>query len=115
MIERVLEVLRSTRFHYGSERELQDGIAQAFDKADIVYAREAILSKRDRPDFLVEKIAIEVKIKAATSALLRQVMRYTEHDLTDIVVVTTPRFAALVPSRMGGKAIHVVGLMGAFA
>lgn len=47
-------------------------------------------SAHDRPDFMVGRIAVEVKVDGGVSPLIRQVWRYAEHDeVAAIVVVTT--------------------------
>ncbi|MDZ7886578.1 MAG: hypothetical protein U5N53_28405 [Mycobacterium sp.] len=74
---RVVDQLESFRYSWSSELELQDAIATALPPFTV--HRELSLSRRDRPDFIVEvdgaRIAVEVKIKGSRNEVLRQLGR----------------------------------------
>lgn len=114
MKEDVCQVLRSTRFRWTTERELQDGIEQLLLARGIGYQREHILSDSDRIDFLLsDGTGIEVKTRGALVPLLAQLGRYSEHDcISSLVVVTARTQLSRLPSSIGGKTIRVVSILG---
>ena len=100
------------RYSYASESELQQGIASVLATAGIEYQREGILSARDRLDFMVGPIAIEVKIADPRAAVLRQLHRYTQHpEVTAIILVTRKARHLDMPATLNGKSIHVASLL----
>lgn len=78
--------------------------------------REKALSRRDRPDFLVNvgmfTIAIEVKVKAPRNTVIRQLGRYAEHDTVDALVFASGRrvLVPTIPSEIHGKPVISVYL-----
>lgn len=98
------------RYHFKDEIELQNSIAKALDS--FAPKREYILSRRDRPDFWIQGVAIEVKIKGSMSSVLLQLERYAQHAQTNgILLVTTRRQHALVmPESINGKPAKAVCL-----
>jgi hypothetical protein len=60
---------------FGTEEELQIGLAKALEAGSVSFRREVALSKRDRIDFMLDDgIGIEVKIDGSISALTRQLL-----------------------------------------
>jgi hypothetical protein len=93
-------------FHFGTERELQDGIASVL--AEIGPHREWAIGG-DRPDFFIDGVAIEVKVDGSLSSLVRQCYRYAQLDeVVAIVVVTNRHRLARLPAAMNGKPVLVV-------
>lgn len=91
-----------------SEVELQAWIARVLDAHGIAHVREAALGDAGRPDFLVGRVAVEVKVGGSRTALIRQVQRYAAHpDVSEVVVVTT-RLAHRLPATLAGKPVGVV-------
>lgn len=77
--------------------------------------REFVLSKQDRPDFLIDGcVAIEVKMRASGSAVLSQLARYATHRRVKAIVVATPRLTSLagMPAEILGVAVRVVATPG---
>jgi len=108
----LLEALRSVRFRYSSEDDLQLGIDGLLKERGFVFQREVRLNPRCRIDFLVDPgIGIEVKIDGSVDELGRQVLRYLAHEqVKEIVVVSTRASHRDLPSEMEGKRISVVYL-----
>lgn len=77
--------------------------------------REKALSRRDRPDFLVNvgmfTVAIEVKVQASRSSVIRQLGRYAEHSSVDALLFASGR-RTLVPAMP--QEIHGKPLISAF-
>lgn len=88
-LHQVMDVLRSTRFLWATEDELQRGVAEAFAAAGLGFVREARLDSHSRPDFLVGRVAVEVKVAGAQGAVYRQLARYARSDQVDAVVLVT--------------------------
>jgi len=115
----VAEHLGSFAYRWTTEVELQEAIWSILSdrfSAD----RERALSRRDRPDFIVDvdgvTVAIEVKIAGARNAVLRQIGRYAEHDTVDAIVLASGRrvLAAGIPESIHGKpvmSVHLGGLL----
>lgn len=113
-IEKLSNLLTGYRFHFVSEKDLQNGIETILTQAGIPYHRETALSAPDRPDFIIEDgIALEVKIKGSLADLLRQASRYAEHaEVTGILVVGTPHWFSRVPATLSGKPVRALRLLG---
>lgn len=104
-------LLSSYRYRFASESQLQEGIERVFLNHSIDYQREPVITQRDRPDFMVGKTVVEVKIKGTLNALLRQIARYAEHDQVDrILVVGSPHWLNGVPTTLGNKPIDFLRL-----
>ncbi len=109
-------LLSGYRFAFTDEAMLQRGIAEVLTGAGYVVKREKRLSRKDRPDFMVEDgVAIEVKIDGSLTSVMRQLSRYAENvTVGAIVFVTTRATQALrVPKEFCGKPVRTVLLAGA--
>jgi hypothetical protein len=116
MIDKILNALRSTRFRFTSEAELQEGISQALTAAGILHKTEVILGPRDRVDFWIDVgIALEVKVDGSLSLVTRQLHRYAQYErVNEIILVTSRRLHDHLPTMfMNGKRIHVIVVRGA--
>ncbi len=111
MRERIIKELMSRRFEYQCEDDLQQAIASVLSDCSIPFVREHRMNAKDRPDFTVEKIAVEVKIEGSVTAVTRQLHRYAQLDEVDEVVLVTSRSKhRSVPREMNGKPVSVVYL-----
>lgn len=108
-LQEILERLGRYRFNFVSESDLHDAIAAVLDNGFIDFQREVILSPRDRIDFLIGTVGIEVKVGGSSAAVEAQVRRYTESERVDAVVLVTScaRHAAIARS-FNGKPVHVI-------
>jgi hypothetical protein len=70
-------------------------------------------NRRDRPDFIVGRIAVEVKIGGSPHELLRQLARYSQHDVFDELVAVVSRVGLTrLPKTLNRKPLHVALHMG---
>jgi hypothetical protein len=104
-------ILEHTSFRYADEAELQAGIAQALDDMGFAAQREVRLTPASRIDFLYvdvhgHRIGIEVKIAGAPVSVGRQLARYAPH-VDGLVLATTRRTHAQIPTTLGGKPVRV--------
>ena len=106
-------LMHATRFRYVDERELQDQIENdVLRPHGIAYAREVILSPKDRIDFLCGSVGIEVKIAGSIQAVQRQLWRYAAQDrITNLILVTTRAKHKDIPSEILGKRVRTVHLL----
>jgi hypothetical protein len=112
-IDAVRAVLEGKRYRHANEHQLQDGIELVLQRAGIIFDREVILSPRDRIDFLVGGVGIEVKCEGGLSAVARQLLRYTIHpQIESILLVSSRSQLSVVPSMLGGKPVQVLVLLG---
>jgi hypothetical protein len=119
-IAAIVRALTRRRFRASNERELQDCIAQAFafellSENGPAFRREVRLSSADVVDFMVEDVAVEVKMQGSLAAVTRQLHRYAQHDdVRALVLVTSLQRLGNQPEQMNGKPLRVVNVGGAF-
>jgi hypothetical protein len=111
--EELVAQIERHRFDIVSEARLQFGLDVLLTNLAVGYEREVRLSPKDRIDFLTRAgIGIECKIQGGVTPLLRQLMRYAEHErVRELVLVTSRLRLAAVPETMNGKRIHVAVLL----
>ena len=107
----IIKTLEGYEFSYTCEEELQKAIASALTASSIPHQREYRLNERDRLDFKVETIAIEVKVKGSLTETVRQVARYLlAPEIHSLIVVTTKAAHRGLPQNLNGKPIFVLYL-----
>ncbi len=115
---RLREILGTYRYNFASERDLQDGIAQVLFQRGIRFAREVRLppakkGEQDIPDFMVDGIAVEVKVDGGLSDVTRQLHRYAQHkEVQALLLVTSRSQLGNQPGKMSGKPVMVLALLG---
>lgn len=96
-----------------SEEALQEAIARVFDETGIRYEREVRLSERDRIDFMLGSLGIEVKIEGSVHQVTRQLQRYAQYDrVGSLLLVTSRSKLSAVPRELSGKRVDVQVLFG---
>ena len=108
---RIIAALSSVRMPaQPEERDIHAAVAEALAGAGLEYAHEYRLGPRNRIDFLVGRVGIEVKKgRPAASRLVAQLRRYLESDALDGAIVVTQRATAL-PDTICGKPVCQVSL-----
>lgn len=109
LVESVYKCIQRRRLNLNSEAALQLDIENAFKEDGIVFEREVILSKKDRPDFMCGCIAVEVKIKGSAKSIYRQCERYCQHGLVEALILVTNRSMGL-PEEINGKPCYLINL-----
>lgn len=113
LIDDLSAVIRARRYTYAQETDLHLGIEAALREAGYSPTPEVRLAPRDRIDFVVDRVGIEVKIKGPRDTLHRQLLRYAESALLDeLLVVTTCRGHRGLPTEVGGKPLTVTVIGG---
>jgi hypothetical protein len=106
-------LITTHRYFFANEEDLQNLIEAVLKKHEIEYEREYRLSAHDRLDFLVNSVAIEVKVQGARNEVIRQLHRYAEHvAVSAILLVTTKARHLDMPAKMCGKPVGVASLLG---
>lgn len=109
LAKEIAALLQVARFRAPNEETtLQLEIADVLAKAGHTFTREAQLGPRERIDFLVGPIGIEVKIQGSASEVMRQLLRYAEYADVQVLILVTTRSQIVVPSELGGKPIFTV-------
>lgn len=114
MIDDLMKRLKSFRYRFTSENELQEGLHAVLSSITETI-REYRLDEHDRPDFFLPEhgLAIEVKTKGSAKAVLEQVLRYSEHDQVRAILVVSSRVqASTLPAKINGKPLHSLALTG---
>jgi hypothetical protein len=106
VLDRLVQALASRRFRVQRELALQDAIDAVLVEEGIAFEREHELSKRDRPDFWVAPIAVEVKVDGSFAEVLRQLHRYAQHESVEGILLVTSRaqHTAGLPETLTGRA-----------
>ena len=109
------KVIRASRFQYSDEYKLQRGIAALLTQLGLEYKAEVRLNAKDRIDFLVGDVGIEVKTEGALAAVTRQLWRYAQlPEVKHLVLVTTSHAHQNLPEEMNGRTLEVVYLLNSF-
>lgn len=113
-LSHLANTLGSYLYRYGSEVQLHEAMAKVLDQAGVTHARERILDARNRADFWIDGLVIEVKVDGTLAEALRQVDRYIQlPQVTGVLLASTQRWAdkPLVqrPS-WGGKPFQMIRL-----
>lgn len=109
--------IQEARFRYRSEGQLQIGIRSLLLHHHVPeqeIKREVRLSGRDRIDFLIGALGIEVKVDGTPASVWRQLARYATHEqVGELLLVTTRvRHVAGGPVELGGKPVHYAVVRG---
>jgi len=111
VIEQLAQEFGRRRFAFVDEAELQLAIEAMLLECGQTYAREVVLSPRDRVDFMLGNTALEVKIKGSQPAVLEQLERYANSDQVSAIVLVTSRFQLrAMPPEINGKPVSVIYL-----
>lgn len=103
--------MRGRRFSLGDEKRLQIELAEAFMSHDITFEREVYLDRNSIVDFMIEGLAIEIKIRTKVSAMqiYRQLERYCAFAEVEALVLMTSKAMSL-PDAINGKPVYVLSL-----
>jgi len=96
----------------GEEAYVQIALQRLFTKQKIAHERERWLSKKDRIDFLIGTVGVEVKVRGGLAAVISQLERYAASDLvSSLVLVSTKSTLCRVPTVLNGKPVHAAAIL----
>lgn len=94
-LRQVEGLLTTYAYRYGSEVQLHERMAQVLDAAGIPYEREKPLDAKNRADFWLDGLVIEVKVDGSLDQALAQVGRYIAlPDVAGVLLACTRHWAA---------------------
>lgn len=108
----IIRAIQRGRFDLSNEKacqaEMFDWLADAFPGLAVL--REYPIGSGTIADFLIETVAIEVKMNRADApATVRQLKRYAESSLVETILLVTNR-AMSIPAQISGKPVQVISL-----
>jgi hypothetical protein len=72
----IVAALSAVSFHVTDEPQLHAAISHVLREAGLAFEHEVKLGPRERIDFLVGDVGMEVKIGGSASSVVRQLVRY---------------------------------------
>lgn len=109
MITHIIQILSSSRFNLENEKQTQKEIELKLKQNKIHYVREHRLDEKNIPDFFIDGIAIEIKIKGNAKQIYKQCERYSNFDEVKNIMLVTNRSMGF-PAEINGKSCYVVNL-----
>lgn len=112
--EQLAVLLSGYRYRGACEDDYQQSVARVLEQEGVEHRREVRLSARDRIDFMVGALGVEVKMQGSTTRLLRQLGRYAEHEDVEelLLVATSTRLVRGIPERIHGVSVSAMVLRG---
>lgn len=108
MLSSIISVLQN-RFPLEVEKETQAAIEQKFKDNGIEYSREHKLDQNNIPDFFIDGIAIEIKIKGNAKSIYKQCERYCQFQEVKSLILVTNRSMGF-PKEINGKPCYFINL-----
>lgn len=108
-MEEIVKILSSNRFPLEKEKETQEVIEKKFLENGIKYSREHRLDDNNIPDFFINGVAIEVKIKGNAKSIYKQCERYCQFDDVKKLILVTNRSMGF-PTEINGKPCYFINL-----
>lgn len=107
-IANIISVL-SYRFPLEKEKETQEAIEKRLVENRIDYKREYHLDSDNIPDFFIDGVAVEIKVKGNARNIYRQCERYCQFDEVKALILVTNRSMGF-PPEINGKPCYVINL-----
>lgn len=108
-INQIIELLKKQRFPLENEKRTQSKISEILTKENIDHKREVNLSDKDIVDFMIDDIAIEVKIKGSAMSIFRQCNRYCESIEVKTLILLSSVVSGF-PNQINGKDVYVINM-----
>lgn len=110
MVSKILSILSQTRVSLSHEKTSQEEIESALTRGGISFIREYRLSAKDIPDFYIDGIALEIKLRGHQKmSVFKQLERYAAYSEVDAVILATNMSMGL-PEQINGKPAYYVSL-----
>lgn len=110
--EHVCAAIQTVRVvHIDMEYDLQNEVADAFRQAGIPFEKEYRLGSRNRVDFFLDGIAVELKKgRPNRQKVIDQLHRYAAFECVQAVVLVLQNSMQVPLSSVNGKPCRVIGL-----
>lgn len=109
-IQQIEKTLRSYQFNITTEEELQTAVEGILRVHQIEFRREYQLSEKDRIDFLIGNIGLEIKIGFSYADVVRQLHRYAQSDEIKALVLFTSKLSHTMPKELSGKILCTINI-----
>ncbi len=109
MIHEIIKLLYSHRFPLVKEKDTQESIEQKFLDNNIKYNREYRLDADNIPDFFIDGVAIEIKIKGNAKKIYKQCERYCQFEQVKYLILVTNRSMGF-PKEINNKPCYFINL-----
>jgi len=110
MIQTLVGLVRTAKIDLSTEKRAQADVEQILTQAGIAFEREVRLSESDIVDFMVEGIAIELKLRGARKKeVYRQLCRYACQPRVGSLLLASNLSMGL-PAQIEGKDAYFVKL-----
>lgn len=115
-VQLVIDIIKTHKFVYTTEKDLQGAIADVLGQKGILFEREQKIGDKEVIDFMIGgSIGLEVKTKGSPSDVARQLLAYAGRDcVKELILVTGRARLGRLPEMLLGKRIHVVTLWQSF-
>lgn len=112
--DRIARMFSAARFTGRAEIDYQNAVQDLLAAAGMPHLREARLSPRDRVDFLVGSVGVEVKVDGSRPDIIRQLARYAESPAVSTLVLASSQIRLLknIPTQVHGVPLKAVALRG---
>jgi hypothetical protein len=114
--EKIHQAIHTAKFRFQNEKDLQIGVASILSQFGD-FQSEVWLNPKDRIDFLIQGIGVEVKCNdsaggVSLSSVTRQLWRYAQSDrIQSLILVTTRSKHVDLPSIILKKPLTVIYLI----
>jgi hypothetical protein len=108
-ITKIAGILQGYRFSLTNEKKLQSEVEEVFKKENVNFKREHQLGDHGIVDFMVDNIAIELKVKGNPKSIYRQCRDYCDHDDVHSLILATNRSMGL-PNEINNKPVFIIHL-----
>lgn len=109
MVNDIIQLISKYRFSLTDEKETQQQMENCFKSAPMQFNREHKLDASNIPDFFIDGIIVEVKLKGSRRAIYSQIERYSKFEEVDEIILVTNRSMGL-PRMVNNKRCHVLNL-----
>lgn len=108
--ERIIGIIETSRINLSTETAAQRGLSDLFVKSEIKAEAETRLTPKDRIDFMIGSIGIEVKIGSSRRSILRQLERYAACDQVQSLILVTAIAFPSMGFEINGKPVRIANL-----
>lgn len=111
ILKKIQISLKGVSLNLSNEKLLQNDIAATFEKHNITFKKEVKLDEKSTVDFMIENLAIEIKITSKVSAMniYRQIEKYAKNEKVAAVLLMTSKTLRM-PESAFGKEIYILSL-----
>lgn len=108
-------LLESFSLPVHTEAEMQAALERSLSDSNVFFDREVRLGPRDRIDFIVGDIGVEMKTQGSLIAVRHQLQRYAQSPrVREILLFTSKAKLCQMPKTLSGKKIHVAYSVGRY-